>query len=361
MSTRIIVGDVRERIKNIAAESVHCVVTSPPYFGLRDYGMDAQIGLEPTPDAYVAELVLLSREIRRVLKNNGTFWLNLGDSYQNAKGQSGGIDPKQPARRHGLRPQDVTIEGLKPKDLIGVPWLVAFALRADGWYLRDAIIWAKPNGMPGSQEDRCTSSYEMIFQFSKSRVYWSDFDAIKTPPRESTMVRTAQDVQAQAGSHRANAGGKTNGTMKAVGGNVDKQRGHGRQHAGFNARWNGMEKSEQQAKPATMRNVWFIVPAQFKGAHFATFPPEIPRRCISAGCPVGGTVLDPFFGAGTTALVAAESGRHCIGFELNPEYAEIARKRLGLDILQIPLDRIRAELALIPTIQALQARLAARG
>jgi DNA modification methylase len=331
VSVRIIIGDAREQLKLLPDQSVHCCVTSPPYFGLRDYGHAGQIGLEATPDAFVAELVAVFREVRRVLRDDGMLWLNLGDTYQNAKGQAVGVDPKQPARRHGLRPQDITIPGLKPKDLIGVPWSVAFAMRADGWYLRDAVVWAKPNGMPGSQEDRCTSSYEMIFQFSKSRIYWSDFDAIKTPPRESSLIRTAQDLQSQAGSHRANGGAKTNGTMKAVGANADKQRGHGRKHAGFNDRWDAMERTEQQAKPATMRNVWFIAPAQFVEAHYAVMPDEIARRCILAGCPPGGTVLDPFLGAGTTGLVADRLGRNCIGIELNPENTAMAHRRIDGD------------------------------
>lgn len=334
MTVQILRGDCRDVLATLPTESVHCCVTSPPYFGLRDYGVDGQIGLEPSPDAFVAEMVGVFAEVRRVLREDGTLWLNLGDTYQNAKGQSGGFDPKQPARRHlrAARPQDRTIPGLKPKDLIGVPWMAAFALRADGWWLRDAIVWAKPNGMPGSQEDRSTSSYEMIFQLSKSRIYWSDFDAIKTPPRESSLVRTAQDLQAQAGSHRANGGGKTNGTMKAVGVRAsDKQRGPSRRHAGFNDRWDAMERSEQQANPVMMRNVWFVAPAQFADAHYAVMPDEIARRCIMAGCPEGGTVLDPFGGAGTTAMVADRFGRNAIIIELNPENAAMAEHRIRGD------------------------------
>jgi hypothetical protein len=165
---------------------------------------------------------------------------------------------------------------------------------------------------------------------TKSAHYWSDFDAIKTPARESTLIRTAQDVQAQAGSHRANGGAKTNGPMRAVGGNVpDKQRGHSRRHAGFNERWDLMEKSERQARPAMMRDVWFVSPKGYKGAHFAVFPEEIPRRCILAGCPEGGIVLDPFGGAGTTALAARNLNRHCVLTELNPEYVALAERRLA--------------------------------
>lgn len=364
MSVRIITGDCRERLRELPAKSVHTCVTSPPYFKLRDYEMAGQIGQEDTPDAFVDELVDVLREVRRVLRDDGTLWLNLGDSYAGSWGaQSRGGPPSDKSTLKGnghvgggpklkslsrgqisaapkgqANTGTIRQPGLKPKDLIGIPWRVAFALQADGWWLRSEIIWAKPNGMPGSQEDRCTSSHEAIFMLSKSADYWSDFDAIKTPPRESTLVRTAQDVQAQAGSHRANGGGKTSGPMKAVGGlseapqrRSDKQRGHGRNHAGFNARWDAMEKAEQQSKPAMMRDVWFVSPASCSEAHFAVMPDEIARRCIVAGCPEGGTVLDPFGGAGTTGMVADRLERNAVLIELNPEYAAIAERRLHGD------------------------------
>jgi DNA modification methylase len=364
MTVTIITGDARERLKSLPDKSVHCCVTSPPYFGLRDYKNANQIGLEATPDAFVKEMVLLFASVRHLLCDDGTLWLNLGDSYAGSWGaQSRGGAPSEKSTLQGnghigggpkiKSLSKVSIEahpkttmtgslsrtpGLKPKDLIGIPWRVAFALQADGWWLRDAIVWAKPNGMPGSQDDRCTSSYEMIFHLSKSAQYWSDFDAIKTPPRESSLIRTAQDTQAQAGSHRANGGKKTNGSMRAVGvlaelkeRKSDKQRGHGRKHAGFNDRWDAMEKSEQQARPAMMRNVWFVSPMGYNGAHFAVMPEEIARRCILAGCPEGGTVLDPFGGAGTTGLVADRLQRNGILIELNPEYAEMARRRIDGD------------------------------
>lgn len=350
MSVKILVGDVRKMLGTMADASVNCIVTSPPYFGLRDYGMSGQIGLETTPADFVAVMVDVFRETRRLLRNDGTFWLNLGDSYSGSG--KGGNPPDSPHQKQATNKGSVSVVGntareaartrgcgddrlfgLKSKNLIGIPWRVAFALQDDGWYLRDAIIWAKPNGMPGSQVDRCTSSYEMIFQFSKSESYWSDFDAIKTPPRESTLIRTAQDVQAQAGSHRANGGAKTNGPMKAIGGppKQDKQRGHGRKHAGFDARWDAMEREQQMAEPAMMRNVWFVSPATYDGAHFAVMPEEIARRCILAGCPKGGTVLDPFGGAGTTCLVADRFHRDGIMIDLNPEYAELARSRIRAD------------------------------
>ncbi len=336
MAVEIRLGDSRELLKQMPGESVHCIVTSPPYFGLRDYGNAGQIGLEATPDAFVVEIVALFRECRRVLRSDGTCWINLGDSY--AANRPYQVPSTKGGAKHGPAQAaagraSIVPDGLKAKDLIGIPWRAALALQADGWWLRDAIVWAKPNGMPGSQEDRCTSSYEMVFQLAKSADYWTDFDAIKTPPRESTLIRTAQDTQAQAGSHRANGGAKTNGTMKAVGGiaKTDKQRGHGRRHAGFNDRWDAMEKTEQQARPAMMRNVWFIAPAGYSEAHFAVMPDELARRCILAGCPEGGTVLDPFGGAGTTGLVADRLGRNAILIELNPEYQRMAAERVAND------------------------------
>lgn len=293
-------GDAWELAPTLAPQSVNCIVTSPPYWGLRDYGVDGQLGLEPTPDEYVARLVNLFALLRPALTDDGTVWLNLGDSYQN-------------------------------KSLAMIPARVSIALGLDGWFIRSEIVWAKTNGMPGSQTDRPTSSHESIYLLTKAPRYWSDFDAIKTPPKESSMVRLAQDTQAQAGSHRANGGGKTNGPMKAVGG---KQRGHSRRHAGFNERWDQMTKSEQQAQPAIMRDVWFVAPEASTFAHFAMMPREIARRCILAGCPEGGTVLDPFIGSGTTAQVARSFGRKCIGFEINPEYIALAaRERLAQGVL----------------------------
>lgn len=309
MTVRIIIGDTRVALASLADESVNAIVTSPPYYALRSYlpvdhpDKAREIGLEQTPDEFVETMVGVFHEARRALRSDGVLFLNLGDSYAGSWGAqsrsraskeapavsaiSSGQVAAAAVRKSGTGSLTRT-PGLKAKDLIGIPWRVALALQADGWYLRDAIVWAKPNCMPGSQDDRCTSSYEMVFHLSKSESYWSDFDAIKTPPRESTLVRTAQDTQAQAGSHRANGGAKTNGAMKAVGGNAkrsDKQRGHSRRHAGFNDRWDAMEREEQQSRPAMMRNVWFVPPANFSEAHFAVMPDEVARRCILAGCP----------------------------------------------------------------------------
>lgn len=328
-------GDVLERLAEIPAESVHCVVTSPPYWGLRDYGVEGQIGLEPTPEEFIEKLVKVFRQVHRLLRKDGTVWINIGDSYTDS-GRGSDIGStlkgsrKSQAECRKVKVRENARTGLRAKNLQGIPWRVALALQADGWYLRSAIIWAKPNGMPGSQEDRPTSSYEMVFLLTKSPRYFSDFDAIKTPPKESSMLRLAQDTQAQAGSHRANGGAKTNGPMRAVQ-KTDKQRGHSRRHEGFNARWDKMKKDEQMSQPAMIRDVWFISPATFNDAHFAVMPMELARRCILAGCPESGTVLDPFSGTGTTALVATRLGRSAIGIELNAEYVEMSLKRLHDD------------------------------
>ena len=339
MTVRTLIGDCRTILPTLAADSFDCVVTSPPYWGLRDYGVEGQMGLEPTLDGYVDALAGVGRELWRVLKPSGTFWLNLGDTYNNAdKWGGGGANTGKHTRGTDGEPESWKAVrrkwgkqvGLKPKDLCMVPARVALRLQADGWWLRSEVIWAKPNGMPGSQIDRCTSSHETIFLLSKSASYWSDFDAIKTPPRESSRVRLAQDVQAQAGSHRANGGGKTNGPMKAVAAG-DKQRGHSRRHAGFNDRWDAMSKAEQQASPAMMRDVWFVPPEPNRTAHFAIMPSEIAFRCILAGCPPGGHLLDPFGGSGTTGLVADRLGRNATLIELSPAYADLQIARIEGD------------------------------
>lgn len=301
MSVRILNCDVLEGLAQLADESVHCVVTSPPYWGLRDYGVDGQIGLEATPAEFVARMVDVFREVRRVLRKDGTCWMNLGDSYLNAKGEAGGVDPKQPARRHGLRPQDVSIAGIKRKDLIGVPWRAAFALQADGWWLRSDIIWSKPNPMPESVTDRPTKAHEYVFLLTKSERYHYDAEAIAEPAIHAGDVKT------------------TNGNAGMAGG----YDGH-RTRDGFKR---GVTVKETRNK----RTVWTIPSAPFPEAHFATFPPELVEPCIKAGCPVGGTVLDPFGGAGTTGLVADRLQRNAILIELNPEYAAMAERRIHGD------------------------------
>lgn len=296
-------GDCIETMRRLPAGSVHTCVTSPPYFGLRDYGVDGQIGLEPTPDEYVAALVAVFREVRRVLRDDGTLWLNLGDSYAANRGcqveQSKGGPKHGPAQAVGGRGQKASDYGLKPKDLIGIPWRVAFALQADGWYLRQDIIWHKPNPMPESVTDRCTKAHEYIFLLSKSPRYYFDHEAIKEPatgrnPGNKAHKYVAAYDASDTEEHRTKAG------LLAVGPRETRNR----------------------------RSVWTVATKPFKGAHFATFPPDLIEPCILAGCPEGGTVLDPFGGAGTTGLVATQAGRNAVLCEINPEYVEMARKRI---------------------------------
>jgi DNA modification methylase len=287
--------------------------------------------MEETPELYVAKMVEVFSEVRRVLKKDGTLWLNLGDSYNGSGKGIGDLTPtlKQASNR-GTRAgtQKATkIINLKPKDLIGIPWMVAFALRSSGWYLRQDIIWSKPNCMPESVTDRCTKSHEYVFMFSKSQRYHYDHEAIKTEAKKSSVERLCQDIEAQEGSSRVP--GKTNGKMKAVG---DKQRGHSRRHSGFNDRRDNMTTAEQMSFKANKRSVWTVSPQPFREAHFATFPQELITDMVKAGCPVDGTVLDPFMGAGTTALVSAKLNRNFVGIELNPAYIKIATKRINQEL-----------------------------
>lgn len=301
---KIYCGDALQVLSTIPDESVNCCVTSPPYWALRDYGVHGQIGQESTPDEYVMKMVKGFREVKRVLKNDGTLWLNLGDSYA-----SSGRD----------------ISALKQKDLVGIPWMVAFALRADGWYLRQDIIWSKPNPMPESVTDRCTKSHEYIFLLSKSPKYYYDADAIKTPGKNPK-----DDIRRIS---KATLNGKsTPNSLKNGIRRTDKQRGHSRSHAGFNDRWDQMSKEEQQSMGANKRSVWEVATMPFKEAHYATFPPNLIVDCIKAGCPENGIVLDPFMGAGTTALVARKLGRNFIGIELNPDNVKMANERLEREL-----------------------------
>lgn len=324
MTVRILQGDSREVLRTLADESVHCVVTSPPYFGLRDYGVDGQMGMEATPDEFVAGMVELFREVRRVLRSDGTLWLNIGDSYANDSKWGGSTGGKHVAALHGETGigRRKLSTGLKGKDLIGIPWLLAFALRADGWYLRQEIIWAKPNPMPESVTDRCTKSHESLFLLAKSPRYYFDQAAILEPASPNTHARLSQDVLNQIGSDRVP--GKTNGNMKAVGRKHDPGKGN-KNNASFD------EAMAVMPTERNKRSVWTIATQPFKEAHFATFPPDLVKPCILAGCPLGGWVLDPFGGAGTTGLVADRLQRNAVLIELNPEYADIARRRIHGD------------------------------
>lgn len=334
MTVRILTGEALDVLRTLPDDSVHCIVTSPPYWRQRDYGVHGQLGLEQTPEEYIGRLVAIFAEARRVLRADGICWLNLGDKW--ASGGNGGGGKWMVERGHawdhaknskGWRSPPA---GYKDKDLVGIPWMAAFALRADGWFLRQCNVWAKPNCMPESVSDRSTISHEYVFHLTKSNDYWYDSQAARTPPTPSTETRLAQNVEAQAGSERANGGGKTNGPMKAVK-RPEKQRGHGRRHNGFNDRWDAMPVADQRANGANLRSVWWIAPAQYREGHYAVMPDGIAEICIAAGCPEGGTVLDPFGGAGTTGLVADRMQRNAILIELNPEYAAMAEGRIQGD------------------------------
>jgi DNA modification methylase len=353
MAVRILQGDCREVLATLPAESVHCCVTSPPYFGLRDYGHSGQIGLEPTPAEYVEQMVAVFREVRRVLRDDGTLWLNLGDSYAGS-GKGGNPDHGKQATNAGSQSIGVlygtgktareaavtnitrkTFNGIKSKDLIGIPWRVAFALQADGWYLRQDIIWSKPNPMPESVRDRCTKAHEYVFLLSKSERYHCDMEAIAEPVTLSTIARLAQDVESQAGSDRVP--GKTNGTMKAVRSKRDSFKRDDSKRAevmpgqSVGTHRPDREESDYPLDTRNKRSVWNIATQPFSEAHFATMAPELAETCIKAGCPEGGTVLDPFGGAGTTGLVADRLQRDALLIELNPDYAAMAERRITGD------------------------------
>ena len=315
---KIFVGDCIEIMNSLEPGSVNCCVTSPPYWGLRDYGHDGQIGLEQTPEAYVAKMVDVFRAVRRVLRDDGTVWLNLGDSYVGPNNTNNGGNANfgsQPGR--DVKSAKDTWSGLKPKNLVGIPWRVAFALQADGWYLRQDIIWHKPNPMPESVTDRCTKSHEYIFLLSKQAKYYYDNEAVK----EDAMYDGRKDT-VMKGSAKYENGYVPNTTAKTM-----APRGHDR--------W---QKDEAGNYGRNRRSVWTVATHPYSGAHFATFPPALITPCILAGCPAGGVVLDPFMGAGTTALVAATHGRQYIGCELNPEYAELAETRLQNEVGLLLLD-----------------------
>jgi DNA modification methylase len=344
-SWRVELGDVRERLAELPAGSVRCCVTSPPYWGLRDYGHANQIGLETTPDAYVSAMVAVFSDVRRVLAGDATVWLNLGDSYATSGGESVPQSGAQFSDR--TRGQEVVCRSkrmsrgggrwgggnnpaaglLKPKDLVGIPWRVAFALQADGWYLRSDIIWSKPNPMPESVQDRPTKAHEYIFLLSKSARYYYDAAAIREPYSDRTLTQFDQPYDGEATKDYAGTGAQNPSDVKRR--IVDKQRGHGRRHAGFNDRWDAMPKDVQQQSGANKRSVWHVATQPFPGAHFATYPEKLIEPCILAGSAIGDTVLDPFCGSGTTGVVAVRHQRQFIGIELNPAYRELARKRIA--------------------------------
>lgn len=320
-------GDALEVLRTLPDGSAHCCVTSPPYWGLRDYGIKGQVGLERTPEEYVAKLVDVFREVRRVLRDDGTLWLVLGDCYATGAGKVGECPGggEQGARWRGdgskhdyglgplTQPNRMPIDGLKPKDLVGIPWRVAFALQADRWWLRSDIIWQKMNAMPESVTDRPTKAHEYIFLLSKAAKYYYDADAIREEHSPESLARYEYGLHTSAPQDgKIAASGCSEGNIRALGRS---------NRMGDNINYLGRNK----------RSVWTAPTRGFPAAHFATFPPALIEPCILAGCPIGGTVLDPFAGAGTTGLVALRNGRGFIGIELNPEYVEMAKRRITDD------------------------------
>jgi DNA modification methylase len=303
MTWEIQVGNCLEKLNELPENSIHCCVTSPPYFALRNYQNDEQIGQEETPEEFVENLVEVFRGVKRVLRDDGTLWLNIGDTY--SRGNRGKVVP--PAGVVATKNDDIKYGDLetpklnshptiKQKDLIGIPWRVAFALQADGWYLRSEIIWHKPNPMPESVKDRPTRAHEQIFLLTKNEKYYYDAESIKTESKSSGTRKTPHKRTTQ-----------------------DWEDGSGLQaHSGF----------DKDYSRANKRDVWSVPVKSYPGAHFATYPPELIEPCVLAGCPVDGTVLDPFSGAATTGVVACQKNRNYIGIELNPEYAKLSEDRL---------------------------------
>ncbi len=288
---KILQGNCLDKLKELSGQSINTCITSPPYWGLRDYGEDKQLGMEDTPEEFVNNLVEVFREVKRVLRDDGTVWLNLGDSYS-----SGGRTTTTNQSLRGDKDYGVTrpkpSKGIKPKDLIGIPWRVAFALQKDGWYLRQDIIWNKPNPMPESVKDRCTKAHEYIFLLSKSPKYYFDNEAIKEDAKFPDGPNTPKSIKAVDGVYSKN--------LQKIGANPKRNK----------------------------RSVWTVTTKPFKGAHFATFPMDLIEPCVLAGCPENGTVLDPFGGSGTTGIVASNHNRKAVLIELNTEYIEIARQRI---------------------------------
>lgn len=300
----IMVGDCLDVLAGIPDETIQTCVTSPPYWGLRDYGVDGQLGLESDPELYIAKLVSIFREVRRVLKDDGTLWLNLGDSYSGGGNNSNNGKPlnsTQGRNRESFRrdkasviPEIKKVTGLRPKNLVGIPWRVALALQADGWILRQDIIWHKPNPMPESVRDRCTKSHEYIFLLAKNPKYYFDHVSIKEP----------SVFNKQASAKKGSFGGK-------------------------GAALKGNDSFRAVTETRNKRSVWTITTKAYKGAHFATFPKDLITPCILAGSKVNDIVLDPFSGAGTTGVVCKELNREYLGIEINPEYAQMAENRIA--------------------------------
>ncbi len=320
-------GDVRAVLATLTSESVQTCVTSPPYWGLRDYGVEGQIGREPTPEAFIETMVGVFREVRRVLRDDGTCWINIGDSYtssgpstwRSSASENKGVtcmDDK-------ARPE--TPSGMKPKDLVGIPWMLAFALRADGWYLRQDIIWHKPNPMPEAVRDRCTKAHEYIFLLTKSERYYYDIDAIKERSSENTHARLPGNK-----SHKGQTAYEEGATEHRTKAGLVAYAERKRAEAGSGVKNNASMDAALAVMPDTRnkRSVWTVASQPFSDAHFATFPPKLIEPCILAGAAPGAVVLDPFHGAGTTGMVALQNSRSYVGIELNADYIAMSVPRL---------------------------------
>ena len=305
MNYEIKIGDSLEVLKTMDDESVQCCVTSPPYWALRNYDMDGQLGQEATPEEYVDKLVEIMGEVHRVLRSDGTLWLNLGDSYVGSGNKGKHKDGACPNHRNGqVVAKNNKVKGLKPKDMVGIPWRVAFALQEFGWWLRSDIIWHKPNPMPIPVKDRPTTCHEHIFLLSKSQHYYYDKDAILEPLKDPKR----KDPPTSAGF-----GGNKHTNNK------DKT---------LNNAYSGTPYDATKLKGKNKRDVWTVATNGYKGAHFAVYPPKLIEPCILAGCPDGGVVLDPFSGSGTTGVVALNNNKKYIGIELNPEFADLSHQRI---------------------------------
>lgn len=339
----VLVGDCLTSMRRMGDATIQMCVTSPPYFGLRDYGHEGQIGLEQTPDEYVAKLVEVFREVRRVLRDDGTLWLNLGDSYAAQRGGTtppaetlaGGINGRgdsnaKRGRKEGYNPdRNASAIGLKHKDMIGIPWMVAFALRADGWYLRQGIIWHKPNPMPESVTDRFTKSHEDVFLLTKSARYYFDHEAVKEPAVGGVPGnrKPGKAIEDDPEKHRTRAG------LHSYAERQRSRRDSFKRAQTIPGQSVGTHRADRledtwDTEKRNRRSVWTIATRPYKGAHFATFPPALIEPCILAGSRVGDMVFDPFGGSGTTAGVALKHGRHAMLCELNQDYANLIPARV---------------------------------
>lgn len=313
---RIICGDALETLKNFPDESINCSITSPPYYGLRDYHKKEQIGREKTVEEYLDRLINVFREVRRVLKKDGTCFIVIGDSYAGTSSKKEQRDPKYPKGRNGQNPSITQkVLGYKSKDLMGIPWRLAFALREDGWYLRSDIIWHKENAMPEACKDRPTRSYEHIFLLSKSPRYYYDYDSLAEPMKEVSKKRYVRGRSKENKYLNENSGAKIQ--------KINEARGY------------GQYKGDNIPQFRNKRDIWTINTTSFRGNHYAAFPPKLAEICMIAGCPKGGIILDPFIGSGTVGLIALLHNRKYIGIELNAEYVNLTKKRIETEVKKL--------------------------